>query len=512
MISWATDDWTPDAPDYKSPMAVAKGCYPAADGSDRPLLAPTVQSAALSSQCLGAVNVLDRNAASYTFAGTIHDLWIAPSAGSQSWINATKTAAGTYNVTPGRHWRFAQFGEKMVAVNGELADAMQAGDLPVARFADLAANAPKARYVASIEPGFLMAGYITGQGANAGIGTLGGGVGWCGLNDATVWPAWGTLAAASVQSDFQQLLGGGNVTGILPAIGGSQGLVLTERAEYRIDYTGPPGIFAFREIDQSRGSICPNGSVAVGPLAFYISEDGFMRSDAATPQPFGFGRVDRTFMAEVDRANLERVYAAVDFNRQIIVWSYPISGTGGTPARWLIYSWAKDRWRYCDDPAIAAELLMAGARSAGYTMDTLDTLFPGGMETATVSMDDQALAGGGTRTLAGFDSQHRLVFYSGATLQAILESGESDGDNGARTWISGTRPLTDSAKLSVSIGSRGRFGEPLTYSPPTGLGVDRTCPHRVSGRYSRARVTIPAGDVWSYFSGGQVFVRSEGRR
>ena len=98
---------------------------------------------------------------------------------------------------------------------------------------------------------------------------------WSGINNATSWPTIGSAAAAQAQSDRQDFPTGGWVQGITGAVGGADGVIFQDNAITRVTYTGPPTIFAFQEVDRSRGCIAPNSIVNVGDYVFYLSEDGF---------------------------------------------------------------------------------------------------------------------------------------------------------------------------------------------------------------------------------------------
>lgn len=492
-------EYAPDqAPYLNGNLSVASGVYPREDGSDGPLRGPVVLTAALASACRGAFAARDKTATAYMVAGTAGKLYI------QAGTAWTDKAGAAYAVPTGGHWRFTQFGELILATN--YVDAVQTWTMGAAgNFADLAAGAPLAKYIATVEPGFVMLGFYSSGGVVAN------GVWWSGINDATSWPTIGTTAAASAQSDNQQLPGGGFVTGILPAIGGAAAAVFTERAVYRVEYVGAPAIFSFREVERGRGCICPQGLTQVGPLAFYISEDGFCMFDGTQVVPIGFGKVDKKFLGEVDVNNLERVYAAIDYARKCVIWAYPTNAaTSGNPNRWMIYNYANQRWRYCDDASIVSEYFMP-ARLAGYNLDTLDSVLTGGPDASGGFTVDSALYIGGTRVLSAFDTSHRLVSYEGSTLAARVETGDADM-SGSRIFVSGIRPLTDAASATARVGTREVLSDALVYTDATAPGVDGYAPQRVSTGYARAVVEVPASAEWTYLQGADVTARADGRR
>lgn len=512
-------DYAPDAAPYLSgSVPVARNTVPRVDGTDGPLRGPVVIAGPLPAPCRGAFAARDRFGATYLVAGTQTGLFVLAGSG---WENISRE--GGYNTQNDGSWQFAQFGERVIATND--ADPPQSWLLGSAGFGDIA-GAPRARSLAAVEPGFIMLGrYDTGS------GTLAAGLSWSGINDATLWPEPGTLAATSVQRDIQELPNGGAVVGIVPAVGGANAVILSERAIHRVEYAGPPAIFAFREVDRSRGCICPNGIAVVGGAVYFVSEDGFLAYDGNALAPIGQGKVDATFLRRVDQSQLHRVLATVDPDRKLIVWAYPTAGADA-PREWLVYSYATGKWRTGDDASLAVEALLA-ARQAALTLDDEGTttgiyVEPGYVEADYVihldvngdanldapglpSFDASAYAGG-RRLFAGFDPLHRLVTFDGVPLPARLETQDTDSQDGRRVFVSGVRLLTDAPTYSAAVGMRERLADGVTYGSPTPAATDGMCPQRVSGRYGRAAVAIPGGVEWSYLQGLEVVMRPEGRR
>lgn len=506
-------DFAPDqAPYMGTALQVARNTIPREDGSDGPLQAPGVMTSALPAACRGAVLAADGSTGAELVAGTATGLYRLD---GTSWDDLS---GATYAVPTNREWRFAQFGTRLIATN--YADAPQTYTIGSGvNFAGLSADAPRGRYVATVEPGFLMFGDVVGRGASSAVGTLPNGVWWSSINDATQWPASGTAAAVSAQSDYQQLPLGDAVQGILPAIGGANAAVFTERSIYRVEYQGGTIVFAFREADRSRGCYAPGSLVAVGPVAYFLSEEGFMAFDGQQSTPIGYGRVDRFFWGDVDASRMDAVKAVVNPIRRIIIWSYLTRA--GSP-RWLIYSYANNRWRLGDDASLAIQTWVQ--RVAPTVDDTLVSL-----ATTTFGFGGKLLSGlggfilseGGARILIGttgpatfaaaFNSSNQLVGYAGNALEAVIETGESDAQ-GRRVFVSGLRPLTDAGTVLASIGARDAFNSTVQYTTETAPTVTGVCPQRISTRYARARLRIPAGTPWTYLQGADVQARPEGRR
>jgi len=236
-------DWAPDqAPFLNAAHPVAKNTYPRPDGSDGPLDGPVELSDALGAKCMGAFTARDKTGQTYVFAGTETGLYL------QSATTWTDVSAATYGAA--YNWQFAQFGELVIATNFN--DEVQKYTLGgAATFSILNSAAPIARYVAAVEPGFVVLGFYDDSTVESG------GVWWSAINDATQWPTPGGSTAISVESDNQQLPTGGAITGILPAIGGASAASCMERAVYRMQYAGAPVVFSFSEVAGSRGYNAP---------------------------------------------------------------------------------------------------------------------------------------------------------------------------------------------------------------------------------------------------------------
>jgi hypothetical protein len=500
-------DFTPDQAAYLTAgLQVATNTLAREDGADTPLRGPSQLATALAAPARGAVLVSAGFGSSELVAGTASGLYTA---NGTSWT----TQGSGYAVPDGRDWRFTQFGTRVLATN--YADAIQQRIIGGGSgFSTLSSAAPKARYIATIEPGFCMVGdYVSG--AN----TLPNGLWWSALNDCTNWPTPGTSAAAAVQSDNQQLPLGDAITGLLPAIGGASGAVWTERSIYRIQYVGGSIVFAFQEVDRSRGCVAPGSLIQAGTSGFFLSEEGFCAFDGAVVTQIGVNRVDRFFWSDVDVASIAAIRCTVDPYHRVIVWYYP--SRDGTP-HWLSFNYATNRWRFGDDAALAIQCFVQ--RISPGVDETLTALavsaFKWGGRLLTqnggylsINGTDRLLIGSNepANFIAAFNASNALVGYAGTPLAATIETGETDAQ-GRRVFVSGARPLTDAADVTVSIGARDSFSTQPVYTTPTNMQVTGICPQRISTRYARARMAIPAGAEWTYVQGADVMLRPEGLR
>jgi hypothetical protein len=123
----------------------------------------------------------------------------------------------------------------------------------------------------------------------------------------------------------------------------------------------------------------------------------------------------------------------------------------------------------------------------------------GALDSLSAPFDTYSSAALAQLGAAGAD--HKLGFFTGPSMEAIIETGEMDGD-GMMSFVTGVTPITDAAEAMVSIGYRKRPQDAVTYSTETAID-DNTgqAPQLVESRYLKARLRIPAGSDWTYARG-----------
>ncbi|MFA6267860.1 MAG: hypothetical protein WC670_19355 [Pseudolabrys sp.] len=104
--------------------------------------------------------------------------------------------------------------------------------------------------------------------------------------------------------------------------------------------------------------------------------------------------------------------------------------------------------------------------------------------------------------LSAFDSSHKLGFFTGDNVEAIMETPEQDL-GGDLVFIDAVRPLTDASNAVVSIGGRLTAQAAVSYGTESALTSAGDCPQMVETRYAKARVRIPAASSWTYVRGVQ---------
>jgi hypothetical protein len=133
----------------------------------------------------------------------------------------------------------------------------------------------------------------------------------------------------------------------------------------------------------------------------------------------------------------------------------------------------------------------AGAYTSGGILGGNIELIPFSFDTVSTST---------IPSLAGWNATNQLGFFSGPTTEAVIETGEQGG-NDKRLFVKGFRVISDAPAVFGSVSYRDNPQAPYNYTAEVGIDQTGTCLVAGGGidtRYSRARIRIPAGTVWSY--------------
>lgn len=490
-------EWAPDMPDLSGATDICVNAVPRSPESYGPFPALVDYSAPLDGPCVGAIATKDVSDTVRLFAGTVDALYTL-AAGATSWSNvsASPYALGS------EMWRFCQWKNTVLATSIEAP--IQQYVLDAANpFATLSADAPLARYIAVVA-GFLMV-------ANTYDPT--GGYGpfrawWSAINDPTSWPAPGSAQAQAAQSDYNDIAGEmGAITGVVGGLVGCDGLLFFERGIYRIVYAGAPAVFDFQPAEGVRGCRAPNSIVQLGGLVFYLGEDGFYLFDGNNSMPIGANKVDRWFYAQLDQTYLNNVVGAVDIANKAILWAYTSIDGGGQNDSILVYNWQLQRWGFA---RVGAEWLIHYF-SFGTSMDSMAAAGFPDLDTVPYSLDSRIWVGGAALLGAFNATNHKLGTFEG-TLACQMGTAAAQLVQGGKAFVSGVRPLVDGGLPTVAVSARDTLQQAETFGADSALNAIGDCPQRVTGRYLRARVTVPANATWTHFRGVEVTARPAGIR
>ena len=466
---YAYGEWRPDLPPSESLLIEARNVLPSANGY-RPAQAFRPITPALPETFAGGAAYVSSTGETSFLAGTANKL-LRYSGADWSVLLTALTVA---------RWRFAQFGDLVIAVNG---GTPQKYSLLAGTAAMLGGTPPVADMVATVRDFVVLAGDPDDRLT----------VTWSAFNNAEEW------TPATNQSDFQQMLSGGEIMGLA---GGEYGIILQRDRVVRMTYTGGDTIFQFDEVASNIGCMAKGSVAQAGKLVFFLSERGFMVSTGAEPTPIGFEKIDRTFFARYSRQDIERISAAVDPRTTTVVWAMP-----GSPGTLWCYNWGLERWTTIDTNVLGA---FTGF-TANISIDALDTLYPAGIDSIPISLDDQRLAGGNPLLLIA-DSASAVGVLSGDALPATFTVARQEPMPGRNVRARLARPISDAIAGTVFLDSRKRAGDTESTVFSSEVRGNGDVPLRANGRHMEITHAIPAGEPWTYASGIDLTVEPAGAR
>ncbi len=480
-------DFVPDRALLGAPGSTeALNVIPDEDGF-RPVQDFAALSDAADSRLQGATASRNKAGDAYIYAGNASKLYSLVG----NILTDVSIAAG-YNGALDTNWKFAKFGETILATN--LADPLQSITFGGTNFANALTSTltPKARHIAIVSD-FV----VLGNTSDAVDGAKPGRVWWLAQNSAV-----DADPSASTLCDFNDIADGGDVQGI---VGGEYGTIFQETQVSRMTLVGPPLIFQFDALERVSGCPIPNSIVARGRRTYYYSHEGFMFFDGVTATPIGNARVDRWFADQFSQVNNSHVSSAIDPVNKLAIWAFAGTGASGSdPNRLLMYHWPSNKWGYAE---INLELIFQ-ALNQGYTLDSLDSvgtdiddaaLFP-------FSLDSRAWTGIGI-VLGAFDTSNKYGTLSGSNLAATLETNESQPFAQQRSKVTEHRPLVSNGESAVTgtitgaIASRETTLAASSFGTAVDINANGAVTQESTGRYHRFRTTIPAGAAWDRAQG-----------
>lgn len=473
----ALGPWLPDQPDIAAPHLIQCLNVVPQSGHYGPAQAFTAASSAIAAPPVrGAVAFSDVNATVHVFAGDAVALYELQS--DATFADVTRLA-GPYTLASTSRWRFTQFGDVAIATgydNAIQARTMSSGTV----FADLAGSPPRARFVATHRD-FFFYGNTDNSAAE---------IGWSGIDD----PTYHTVGTN--QCDRQTLPDGGDFQGFGQT---DAALLLFQQTKIRVlQYVGPPVIMQIDPFEEKIGCLVPDSICSHGKKVFFLGVDGFYQIDSFQPAVnIGEEQINQWFFNDVNASYYHRMSSAVDPQRQVAVWKYASQASAaGEPDTSLYYYWPKKRWSVVRDGAA----LIFNALGLGYTLEDLDAIATSGIDDFEIPLDDPSLRGGALR-FGAFDTLGRYGVFAGDNLQATFETGDFEIMPGRRAYISGVRPVVDTASVTVSVAVRERAADDEAYTADGVLETHGMASLEASGRYARTKLVIAAAASWSKAQG-----------
>ena len=467
-------EWLPDQPGVVGALTNARNVFPKAVGYG-PFPAEEDLSNAAGQTLNSIVAVKDRSSNTKIFCGGTSKLYLLDAVTN----NLNDVSGTTYTDTT--KWKFTQFGDFVIAANGQ--NKLQYADLATTTisFSDLDASAPTAKYLTVVRD-FVVVGNT-----NTSVSE----VQWSGINNPQTWSI-----SAITQSDVQDIPDGGAVQGIT---GGEFGLVLLEKSLVRMSYVGTPLIFQFDNITRNLGCYEPNSIVQWRGVTYFLSDDGFYSCDGQNIDPIGAEKVNRYFWDSIDESQINKMSAAVDPFRSLVVWGYP---TIESSYRLLVFHWVTKRWSFVDSDIN----LVGDIASPSITLEQLDA-YSASLDDLQISLDDRVWLGG--KFVFGGIRGAKVIRFGGPNKEARITTGDLQSD-GAFSMITLAKPIIDGGLASVASSARNNLSEAVNFGDPSAASSENRVGLRSFGRYHRLRV-IPSGN-WRTAIGVEIEIQPAGMR
>lgn len=467
-------EWLPDQPSIAGQMIDVNNVIPQAVGYGAISSVTDLSNSA--GEDLTSVFAGKFNTTTQLFAGGDTKLFLYDGA-TKNLNNVSK--AGNY--TGAGTWRFAQFGNVVLAANN--VNKLQAWTVASSStFDDVNVNAPISKFVTVVRDFVVCANLDGGTNPNK--------VQWSDINDETTW-----ISGSTSQSDYQLIPDGGNITGIT---GGEFGLVFLERAVVRMSYIGSPLFFQFDTISRGLGCLSTGSVAQYGNISYFLSDDGFYSCDGNSIQGIGTEKIDRYFFKNANLNLFDSISSAVDPIKNIVVWNYP-NISGGRSL--IIYNWQLQKWSKSDVTTVD---YISSLATSGVTLEGLDTY--GTLDSLTSSLDSREWVGG-KLLFGGVDGQ-KIVTFTGANMTARLTTG--DLEVGFNSCVNLVRPQIQDGSSTVRVASRKELDDTITYGTSVTTSQEGRAGVRNFGRYHRVEVS-PTGN-WTHAIGVDVDIIQRGLR
>ena len=287
---------------------------------------------------------------------------------------------------------------------------------------------------------------------------------WSAIGDPTTWPVPFTNAALAVQSGLNNLeadLGPVMFVAGYPLYG----LIFQTFGITRASYIGGDVVFSWQPYEFKRGVVAHGAAIKVGPLVYFLADDGFYVTDGANVNPVGTAPdnssgIDNWFWSNVNMSALESISAGYDSTKRCVFFAIP-TGSNVLPDTLLIYNLLAQRWTRAQIPC---EIVWTA---------------------------DNGAANSATKQLLGvIDQTHTPNLLTGQPMTGYLESCDLYFVDGQRRLTTGSRPHVNATSPPlVTIGARNSLQDVVVYGTSTFPDAfSKVAPAMSGGIYTRARV------------------------
>lgn len=446
-------EWLPDSPELGvDSMLVALNVVPLDDGSYGPFKPQTLSGAGatlpgLASPSAGLHVTGQTSGFEYLYAAS-EDYYISQNFGAFSARGAT---------TAGSVLMFAQFDDLVIAARDNALVPQKHTIGSSANFSDLSASTiPSAKAIGVVNR-FLVLGNLIDGGISR-RGTLR----WSSIDDPTDFPTPNSQTAIARQAGEQDL---NFAFGEVKAIhGGDQyAIILQRNCVVRMTYVGPPVVFQFDTIDNTKGGYFQRGSIRVGNIVYFVTDIGLCRTDGVSVERIGFGKVDRYFW----KAQLFQYDSVVQLAYE--------------PATGLIYI----GYQTVSLSRMIGAMIVFNPLTGKYTLVN---------DAASLILTPVAKFADSGR-LIGFNASNISTRFNGTPGTAVIATSDGEFNPGGRSFVSGIKPRIQSSgsapTVTVRVGSRNNLNDDPTYTAAiTANSRTGFADCRQDAQYHRAEITI----------------------
>lgn len=365
----------------------------------------------LPSECRGAGLVRLFDNSRRLFAGTDVALYENIDA---EWVDVSR--AGGYSTGAENRWRFAQFGNAIIAANQQ--DVLQAS---ISGAFDDIAGAPKARIVETVA-GFVFA-FATEDPLNGSEPDRW----WCSaLYDYSSWaPSQATQAANGRFIDTPGEIRAGK------ALGNSI-VAYKERSMYLGSYLGPPVIWSWQQVPGEIGAFSQETVVNIDTAHLFIGNGDFWIFDGSRPVSIG-APVRDWFFSSVNQQYQHKTQGYYDRAKALVYWYFASHSSTGVLDECLIYNVKANKWGRATRSIQAVVTYIA----PGLTFTTIGDKYETFDDITGISYDSPQWFASG-ENVAMFDDTNTLMLLSGDPGPCSITLNDA-GDDGQSSLIGGVR-------------------------------------------------------------------------